>query len=175
MTRLWTPKEHPLIIGQAPARGNDGKFPFAGQSGARLARLAGVGVSGDDLPEHFDLKNLLAKYPGKKSNKGDLFDMGRAKKSAGRIRRHQQIYFGPRYILLMGRKVQKAFGFSIMEFLKPRGDLLRSRGNGINDWHRVIVFPHPSGVSHWWNNTDNREAAKWVLRKVLRDSPKRPR
>lgn len=149
----------PLIIGQAPARGNDGKLPFAGQSGARLAQLAGVGNSGDDLPRHFDLLNLIEKWPGK-SGKGDHFDMDAARAKAGEIARELQTAKESRYVLLMGRKVQTAFGWAGMNYLQEY------------QWHDhiVVVFPHPSGVNLWWNDQVHRTEARVLLRRILRAS-----
>jgi len=147
----------PLIIGQAPARGNDKKPPFAGQSGARLARLAGVGDSGDDLPAHFELRNLNTKWPGKRVvGKGDQFDMAEAKLKAKKLK-EELMDQRPRFVLLMGRKVERAFGWH-MNYLQP------------NTWqgHIVMLFPHPSGVNRWWNDPDNVEHAaamlKWAVR-----------
>jgi uracil-DNA glycosylase len=149
----------PLIIGQAPARGNDGLLPFAGQSGARLATLAGVGTSGDDLPPHFDLANLLDKWPGKQG-KGDAFDMDAAREAAADLTLKLQTAEEPRFVLLMGRKVERAFGWSGLTYLDD------------NVWHGndVILFPHPSGVNLWWNELDNRTAARKTIRWVLRAS-----
>ena len=150
----------PLIIGQAPARGNDDKLPFAGASGARLASLAGVGESGDDLPEHFELRNLISKYPGKTgSGKGDAFDLAAAKLQAGVIM--EEIYGSDRrWVLLMGKSVARAFGMGNREYLKPYAWSM----------HLFVIFPHPSGVNRWWNNPYNVEQAAGVLQAVLSDS-----
>ena len=157
----WQPLGRPLIIGQAPARGNDGKMPFAGQSGARLAQLAGVGDDGDSLPPHFSLVNLLSKWPGKGTKKGDLFDMRQAKENA------QDILMGlerrpASHILLMGRKVQACFELKGLEYLH-RYSIHRTGFEA----HCVIPFPHPSGVNLWWNDPDNILQAEKVMRKVL--------
>lgn len=156
----WRPEKRPLIIGQAPARGNDGLRPFAGASGARLAQLAGVGDSGDDLPKHFDLVNLLSKWPGK-GRKGDLFDIKEARTHA------EDVLLGtahrpPSYILLMGRKVQAVFDLKGLEYLR-RYKVHREGFEG----HIVIVFPHPSGINTWWNEPENAERAAKLMRKVL--------
>jgi uracil-DNA glycosylase len=134
-------------------------LPFAGQSGARLARLAGVGVSGDDLPENFDLVNLLDKWPGKKG-KGDDFNMEEARLKAKSIEEQLKAEEGHRFILLMGRKVERAFGWAGLNYLDA------------NLWHTnwVILFPHPSGVNTWWNEVQNRDDARKCLRWVLNAS-----
>ena len=150
----------PLIIGQAPARGNDGLPPFAGESGARLARLAGVGDSGDALPDHFDLVNLNEKYPGKSKFKGDKFDMIEGRRRAAGIKRNIQDDLRGRFVFLMGRKVEKCFGWGQHDFLR------------IYVWHQsdIIIFPHPSGVNMWWNEPDHVDAARAVLGLALRAS-----
>lgn len=148
----------PLIIGQAPARGNDGKLPFAGSSGAKLARMAGVGESGDDLPAHFDMVNLMSLYPGKKSNskKGDDFDLAEAKQIADLLLVTLQ-NDPPRWVLLMGRNVAAAFGEPDRAYFDP--------------WrvqaHRFVVFPHPSGVNRWYNSPTNTDRATYFIQHVL--------
>src|SRR5262245_38252760 len=139
----------PLIIGQAPARGNDGKKPFAGASGARLAILSGVGTSGDDLPEHFTLANLIQKYPGRQG-KGDGFDeviAGRAamKILSDLIRRNEK-----RWVLLMGRNVAQCFGQRNRPYLEKFW---------LTSTNPCLVFPHPSGINRWWNDSANTAAA----------------
>lgn len=151
----------PIIIGQAPARGNDGKPPFAGQSGARLAQLAGVGDSGDVLPEHFEMYNLNAKWSGKRiGGKGHNFDMKEARKKATQLKNKMEAEIDPLFILLMGRNVERAFGWKSLEYLD------------VHTWlgHYVILFPHPSGINHFWNDEGNVDAAKAMLRWALRAS-----
>lgn len=145
----------PLIIGQAPARGNDDKPAFHGKSGARLAQLAGVGTTGEDLLYHFDTVNLLPRWPGK-VGKGDVFDMKVAKLYAGELI-HVLKQEQPRIILLMGRKVRKAMGINgHWEYL----ELIEAWG------HKVYIFPHPSGVNRWWNDPLNYIRASMFLTMV---------
>ena len=63
----------------------------------------------------------------------------------------------PPVILLMGRKVEKAFGFRSGEFLKVR----------LWKGEKFIVFPHPSSTSYWWNHWDNRQRAEIMLKKLV--------
>lgn len=150
----------PLIIGQAPAKGNDGLLPFAGRSGAKLAHLAGVGDSGDDLPAHFDLVNLLPRWPGKPvAGKGDLFPMEEAKANAQALLEKLEGR-APSYILMMGHKVKECMGFRSMIYLE-RTQHLR---------HIWIPFPHPSGINRWYNIGVNRARAARILREVLEDA-----
>lgn len=148
----------PLIIGQAPARGNDGLLPFAGRSGARLAYLAGVGTSGDDLPAHFVLTNLLDRYPGKQGSKGDRFDKALGKERAEEIMR---VLENPdrysRWVIFMGKTVARAFGFRHHPYLVSWS------------WnqHSFIIFPHPSGINRWWNDPANEAQASRILKEIL--------
>lgn len=149
----------PLIIGQAPARGNDDKPAFAGESGKRLAILACVGVTGDVLPRYFELRNLISKYPGKVgTGKGDKFDLAAAKIQAGLMWKEFE-EMPPRYILLMGKSVARAFGYRTMPYLTP------------TQWkhHKFVIFPHPSGVNLWYNDNNNWREATEFLRMVIRD------
>lgn len=166
MNLTWEALSRPLIIGQAPARGNDGKLPFAGRSGARLAELAGVGHSGDDLPKVFDLVNLLPAYPGRKETKGDNFDRLAARDSAHSLR--MKLMARPScYVLLMGRGVQRAFRLGECRYLQIFDPGWQARDGR----HNVVVFPHPSGISHWWNDSTNRAQAKAMMRWILDESP----
>lgn len=147
----------PLIIGQAPARGNDNKPPFSGLSGRRLAQLLDLGDNGDVLQEYFELVNLIPNWPGK-TGKGDSFDMRLAKRHATQLT-HELRCQPTRKILFMGKKVRRAMGVNgsweyleWMPFLK----------------HQAACFPHPSGVNRWWNDTLQREAAQEFLREVAR-------
>lgn len=149
----------PLIIGQAPARGSTLRdehgvlVPFQGMSGRRLRSLAGV----DDLTEHFVLWNMFENPADTRPQKGDGFDMATARNIAkGMMLDIQRMH--PPVILLMGRNVEQAFGFRRQPWLKPR------RWKGL----LFICFPHPSGINTWWNDRNNREAAKQLLQDMVR-------
>lgn len=150
----------PLIVGQSPARGNDGLPPFSGKSGARLARLAGVGNSGDVLSFYFQLVNLIGAWPGKEGKKGDRFDLQLAQKRAWAIKGRLRTA-SPRSILLMGWNVGRAWGWpqylGYLEWRSWRG-------------HRICVFPHPSGINHWWNSELHTRLARDLLREVADES-----
>jgi uracil-DNA glycosylase len=151
----------PIIIGQAPARGNEGKPPFAGRSGARLAQLSGVGSSGDILPQHFELYNLIEYYPGKKG-KGDEFDLAEGMAAAKLLKTELFKRYSRTPILLMGRKVRRCMG------VNGNWDYLSWFDFGP---HIACVFPHPSGVNRWWNDPKNTEAARLEIRGALEYVP----
>jgi uracil-DNA glycosylase len=152
----------PLIIGQAPARGRDEAPAFTSASGARLAKLAGVGTTGADLQEHFETINLNSRYGGKAgSGKGDKFDLAAAKQEAATIMLQLAESEKSRVVLLMGRGVAKAFGADKHPYLEP---WIWSH----NTW---VVFPHPSGVNRWWNEEWNVRAAQNMLGKIVKGRP----
>eukprot|EP00438_Fugacium_kawagutii_P008252 Skav226271 [mRNA] locus=scaffold2708:303390:311906:- [translate_table: standard] len=121
--------------------------PLAGPAEQRLARLANLTV--DRLWEHFDRSNLLSWYPGLKqrskkhdvskgyklhTSDGDVFPIKEAQKAAANLDLSQY-----RSVLLLGNSVARAFG------LKGRLFEVQKRGRT-----RMLAFPHPSGVSHYW-------------------------
>ena len=149
----------PLIIGQAPAQGNDALPPFSGQSGARLARLAGVGDTGDVLPNYFQLINLVEYWPGKtKSGRGDLLPRDSAQAKANKILSVlMKPGTAPRFVLLIGANVSDFMGFSDLPML----------GGRFAGGHHFIKFPHPSGASSYWNDRTQSAIAGFILRGVL--------
>jgi len=52
----------PLLVGEAPSKGKDGCRPFSGRSGRFLERL--IGIDRETLGRHFDLENLVDRWPG---------------------------------------------------------------------------------------------------------------
>ena len=149
-----------LVLGQAPPGPREtlprGWRPLAGPAEQRLGRLAGLSVA--QLWKRFDRANLLAWYPGlkKRSKKhdvskgyklhtsdGDIFPMEQARLAAASLDLSKYSS-----VLLLGASVAKAFG------LKGRLFEVEKRGRT-----RLVTFPHPSGVSHFWNDEENRQKA----------------
>ncbi len=138
----------PLLVGQAPSSETRGKPAFAGRSGARLARLLGMPVASALEPI-----NLLKRFPGKADAKGDLFPIERARRAARRTR-----LGAGRTVLLAGGNVARAFGvtrFELFAWFELCGTL-------------VAVVPHPSGISHWWNDPSNVRRARRCFRSIAR-------
>lgn len=157
----------PLIIAQAPARGE--QHPFAGESGSRLAELLGVvadGVyTGDVLPGFFNIHNIMEFYPGALRGSSDReFDMVYGRR-AGLFTLSWLADQPPNYVLLVGRKVRRCMGV-----------------NGHWDWlekfpldhHTGICFPHPSRSNRWWNSAVNKTRARLTLREVVWNGPPSP-
>lgn len=142
----------PAIIGQAPARGSGGR-PFVGRSGDRLRKLAGV----EKLDDHFFLYNLI-KVEVRKQGKGDSFDRIEAAQQAQTLLpalRQDRVPL----VILMGRHVERVF------FGPRRHAWMKVFASAGLNW---VVLPHPSGVSHWWNDRQNRLAYAEFMQKVVR-------
>lgn len=129
-----------LLVGQAPSRTS--VEPFDGRSGARLASLCGMTHLA--FLDHFDRINLIKAYPGK-AGAGDAFPMPEARAAAAAI---SEVISGRRVILL-GSEVGLAF--------RLRALLFQETLVGTNIF---VIAPHPSGLSRWWNEAPNWEAAR---------------
>lgn len=139
----------PLLIGQAPSRESDGRSAFStnGKSSSRLRRLIGRPVL-----NAFDAVNLIDRWPGSASIKGDLFPIVDARKAARKLMTRD-----PHGVfVLVGKSVARAFGVRLDYFrwVEMDGRLL-------------VTIPHPSGVSRWWNDPANERRAARFLRSLV--------
>ncbi len=141
-----------LLIGEAPGRAASPDGPLSGRCGRRLADLAGL--SYDAYLEAAERRNLLARNPGRSGPKGDAFPMREARARAWAFSR---VHVGRRAFLL-GRRVAAAFGRSDASYLCWAS---------LAPFSEVMIFPHPSGVSRWWNDGENVLRARRALREVL--------
>lgn len=134
-----------MIVGQAPSRRTVGRPALSGRSGALLARLSGV----ETLSSVFVLANLSESYTGSRSSgAGDAWSASEARKLAA------EFDFGDeRRIILLGWNVARAFCLDWLEYMEwfDEGDF------------SFAVFPHPSGLNHFWNDPENRERARTFL------------
>ncbi|CAK9059040.1 unnamed protein product [Durusdinium trenchii] len=164
-----------LVVGQAPplppeSLSSDYK-PLQGQPEKRLARLAGLSL--DELWAFFDRVDLLGWCPGKKDRKsyhqwsagyrkhrcdGHRFPLSVARLVAARLRRFGRL---ERYavVVLCGRLVAAAFALSLDRCVPWTEE---------QDGVRFLVLPHPSGVSHFWNDEESWHRAAMVFRSALR-------
>ncbi|TXH47718.1 MAG: hypothetical protein E6Q97_26635, partial [Desulfurellales bacterium] len=147
-----------LFVGQAPGPKSIGSIPFEGSySGRRLASLMGVSIQ--SLFIEFDFLNLLDKFPGKDDSnhpRGDAFPLSAARKAARQVTPTLRA----RRVVLLGRNVADAFEIDL-PWLEWRRRYVADSGVIL---HSVAVCPHPSGVSHWWNNRENRIKAEAFFR-----------
>eukprot|EP00416_Gambierdiscus_australes_P026699 CAMPEP_0171081928 /NCGR_PEP_ID=MMETSP0766_2-20121228/16801_1 /TAXON_ID=439317 /ORGANISM="Gambierdiscus australes, Strain CAWD 149" /LENGTH=136 /DNA_ID=CAMNT_0011539263 /DNA_START=12 /DNA_END=422 /DNA_ORIENTATION=+ len=120
-----------------------------------------------DLWAEFDRANLLSWYPGLKERSanhspakgyklhqsdGDVFPVADARRAANGIDLKRYAC-----VLLLGNGVVRAFGV--------KAGLLEVEKRGTCE---LLAFPHPSGVSHFWNEPANVSKASKVLRAALR-------
>lgn len=159
-----------LALGQAPPGPPStlprGWRPLAGPAEQRLAKLSGM-ESPEAFWTEFDRANLLNWYPGLKARSshlevskgyklhqsdGDVFPMEDARRAAARVDLKKYAY-----VLLLGNNVSRAFGV--------KTNLLEAEMRGKT---RLVTFPHPSGVSHFWNDPSNVARAARVLKSGLR-------
>lgn len=141
------------IVGQAPSRTTDGRAPFVGRSGVRLAAL--LGVPAEELAERFDLRNLLDRWPGPSTGgKGDDFPADRARTAAERL----LPALAWRRSVLCGRQVAEAFGLGKLPVLTWH---LAVDGGLVT--HAFAVIPHPSSVNLFWNDQGNVDTVRRFL------------
>lgn len=163
-----------LILGQAPPGPRKtlpkGWKPLDGPVGDRLARLAGLSGGSKELWKAFDRRNVIEFFPGEKMklqqhkttsgyklhmSTGDLFPMEKARKEAAKIPMHRRPI-----VVLCGLNVARAFQLRI--------DLLETQR--LSSGTIVLNLPHPSGVSHFWNEPSNVHKAARVFRNAVRKS-----
>jgi len=140
----------PILVGQAP-NAEGGGPPLTGRGGRRIAEFAGL--SWEQYLAAFDRINLLDSFPGK-DGKGDAFPAEEGRRAAERLAPS----LAGRRVVLLGKAVACAFGIGSERYFE-RGDL-----NGMD----VSVAPHPSGLSTWWNDPGNREAARTFFSALAR-------
>ncbi|CAK9059036.1 unnamed protein product [Durusdinium trenchii] len=145
-----------LVVGQAPplppeSLSSDYK-PLQGQPEKRLARLAGLSL--DELWAFFDRVDLLGWCPGKKDRKS--YHQWSAGYRKHRCDGHR---FPLSVVVLCGRLVAAAFALSLDRCVPWTEE---------QDGVRFLVLPHPSGVSHFWNDEESWHRAAMVFRSALR-------
>lgn len=139
------------VVGQAPGPNTDPSEPLSGASGRRLAALCGLTYA--EFRRRFRLVNVLDGHPGR-SGKGCAFPSAEARKSASDL----LMGMAGHPTVLLGRAVPAAFGLAAAPWFEWR----QSGG-----WP-VAATPHPSGISHWWNEPANVRRARRFWRRLAR-------
>ncbi len=133
------------------------RIALTGSVGAKLAKILGM-----DLPDFvraYERRNLNTRFNGK-NGKGDAFDRIEGKKRAEDI-----IGEGFDRHILLGAEVARCFGFK--NALVRWCEVEVARSYPTNRPVSFLIFPHPSGVSTWWNEKFNRYRAEKALREFL--------
>lgn len=137
-----------LLVGEAPSATSDPRRPLEGRTGAKLAALAGMSM--EAFGRRFALANLLHAYPGPgASGKGSAFPDEEARVAASQLRALLSVEPAPRRIVLLGKRVARAFG----ERAEPLCAWRPARFGGRDV--ELAVVPHPSGVNKWYNSPEN--------------------
>jgi len=147
----------PLIVGAAPSRTSNPRKPLSGTSGRRLAALCGLSFPA--FLRAFERVNLLDCYPGRRGDKGDELPRFVARLSACNLTPRLR----QRRTVLLGRGVARAFHMHDRPFFVWHDD--------IGDGALVAVAPHPSGVSLFWNDAENVDAARRFWRALAAERP----
>ena len=145
-----------MVIGQAPAAlTHERPLPFAGASGKTLRRwLVQAGFPEDALDSRVYRTSLTKCFPGASpSGKGDRAP-GAAEIALCRDHLDREIALvRPRVVLALGRLAATA-----LVGPAPLAALVGSVRAAERAGHRFLVapLPHPSGVSRWLNDRENR-------------------
>lgn len=182
-----------IFIGQAPGPrcDPDASSALAGVAEKRIARLSGLHLK--ELWKRCDRRNILREYPGRRNPSHSSSGVGIVFDSTGtneltRYRMDPSVHYSTgdefplaeaqaaaaalecsgalrpyKLAVLLGLGVARAFGIEQPKFFKL---LSPSGAKGM----KVLVFPHPSGVSHFWNSAENRVMASKVIRGALRSA-----
>ncbi len=151
-----------LIIGQAPAKDTVGRPAFSGKSGPKFAEL--LGVQHSELWKKFDVVNLIDYWPGQpndKTKRGDAFPLAAARLVADGMRK----FLHERTVVLVGKNVARAFEVHSVDFFDWFVDVA---GEGDRGFFKYCIIPHPSGISHFWNDPENVERARMFMRSIPR-------
>lgn len=188
-----THQKRVIFIGQAPGPrcDPDASSALAGGAEKRIARLSGLPLQ--ELWKRCDRRNILREYPGRRNGShgngiGIVFD-STGTNELTRYRIHPSVHYSTgdefplaeaqaaaaalegsgalrpyKLAVLLGLGVARAFGIEHPKFFK----LLSP--SGAKGMTKVLIFPHPSGVSHFWNSAENRTMASNVIRAALRSA-----
>ncbi len=116
---------------------------------SELARMAGIKWPGE-WSELIDVFNVFSTFPGRDEH-GDLFPFPQATVAAHALKQ----MLGERTLtVLLGRRVERAWNIQPQEWFRNIGG--------------VVVAPHPSKVSRFWNSRVNRLAAEEFWHGVAR-------
>lgn len=144
-----------IIVGMCPSRFD--AEPLSGATGARLAWLLGYeNVAGFLRCPHVFRTNLVDRPV-------TTWTLPIAVAGAERALEHARLF--PGLVVMLGRTVQSAFETLARDdgLAMPRTDWFERVEVGMTS---LVAIPHPSGVSRWWNETDNVQTAVKFMRGI---------
>ena len=140
----------PVLIGLIDPTGFDPDWALVptgkGSTGDRILKILNtkVMVSREEYLTRFQRFNLRS----------------RPRMTAGMILQRAQVLtqqLQGRSVVLLGEDVRKAFGHPVLKVDPYDHDGIR--------WYQI---PHPSGLTRWYNNADNRERVATLLAELYR-------
>lgn len=139
----------PILVGELNPRDSDPRLalypvPLSG-AGGRLCHKV-MGLSPEEYLTRFDRVNLCAGEWDPEAAEQRASELLDARPRGGRV------------LVLLGRKVAMAFGFSRTDdafTVSPRSDSRR---------YTYVLLPHPSGLCREWNEPGNFARARRALR-----------
>jgi hypothetical protein len=143
-----------VFVGEAPG----GTLPV--EAGACWRRLAAVvGTTPAVLWQRAVLVNTLKRRP-ERDGHGDAFPLKAARRAAVRLA-GSALLTEARMIVLVGRRVSRAFGVARQGYFVP------FCLDAVHPAAASVVIPHPSGVNLWYNDPQHRRLARRELRQIL--------
>ena len=134
-----------ILIGEAPGKNwKPSDVPLLGRIGKRLAIL--MGTNEYNYRWHTRRENLLQRWPGPARGNGSAWNAKLAARAAARMERKGILGMPDSIVILLGRRVARAFRFHESPWFKEW-----PQANGAT----IVVAPHPSGASRWWNDPRN--------------------
>lgn len=146
-----------LIVGEAPTERGDGEEPLLGSIGRRLAGLLFLSYPGE-YRRTCDRLNLLQDFPGYARMSTNVRWPGRAAEARADILRE---VFRGRHILLLGRRVARAFGHPRARFF--------TRWQEADGTTYGLVPP----LLPRWVKPESEDRARRMLKQLLRDARRR--
>lgn len=166
----WTPRQHTMIVGQAPGAQTEAKrYHFAGPGGLLLGRwLATAGYDADHWRELVYITSLTRCFPGKAlpgkvlqgkapGGKGDRKPSPAELALCRPFLESELRLVQPRIVLAVG-------GMAIEHFLGKRPLHAVVGTLETVDGRLILPLPHPSGVSRWLNDPEHQHLVSRALR-----------
>ncbi len=170
-----------ILIGEAPSKTNGHDWPFSGPCAKRISSL--FGVEEHEWRSKTISLNLIDKWPGSAGLKGSKFNAAAGESAARMFTACCPWVSEPMPVLLLGLRVARTFyGTRRVEYFGRHMKLDHlatlsqySRHDNYPTRCRVWTVPHPSGISHWWNDEDNVRTAKRFFKRIWKGDHKWPR
>ncbi len=160
-----------MVVGQAPGPAtHELGVPYSGATGRTLGRwLERAGFPPGALHERFYLTSLTKCFPGKAT--GGKGDRAPSANEIGWCRPHldrEIALVRPVAIVSLGRLAANALAPATRGL--PLADVVGRAWPGERGGHAFVLvpLPHPSGVSHWLNDAENRARVDLALTELGR-------